>query len=253
MERSGWMLGMAKVCLFVIRDVSLCLSVSLVFVGWKIGLVFRLSDGTLVCPVADLVPRCCSSAEHDRGRGWGGTKSKKKVVGSGFVVLAHARYEGQGIQGNKMTIEKLAEEIRVAFPNVPQKTFTSGFIIFHFPAPYMFVPPIRDANCGSPILFPRILPETAASTKSNGAPETRATTRERRPRPAGGTREVTRRAVEVGTRWLVERANPRRSAPRWTRPKRKRTLSCEGKRRSFVCWRRRGPRVGATRAQRRSC
>ena len=74
MERSGWMLGMgmAKVCLFVIRDVSLCLSVSLVFVGWKIGLVFRLSDGTLVwCPAVDLVPRCCSSAEHERGRGGG--------------------------------------------------------------------------------------------------------------------------------------------------------------------------------------
>ena len=81
MERSGWMLGMAKVCLFVIRDVSLCLSVSLVFVGWKIGLVFRLSDGTLVCPVADLVPRCCSSAEHDRGRGWGGNQKQKKSCG----------------------------------------------------------------------------------------------------------------------------------------------------------------------------
>merc|ERR1711970_1669104 len=48
-----------------------------------------------------------------------------------------------------------------------------------------------------------------------------------------------RRGVEnVGsTRWLAQRANPRRSAPRWTRPTRKRTLSGEGKRRSFVCWR----------------
>ena len=84
--------------MFVIRDVSLCLSVSLVFVGWKIGLVFRLSDGTLVCPEADLVLSCCSSAENDRGREEREEyqKQKKKVVGSGVVVLAHARYEGQG-------------------------------------------------------------------------------------------------------------------------------------------------------------
>ena len=74
------------------------LSVSVVFVGWKIGLVFRLSDGTQVwCPVVDLVPRCCSSAEHDRGREGVEYQKQKKVVGSGVVVLAHARYEGQGI------------------------------------------------------------------------------------------------------------------------------------------------------------
>ena len=80
--------------MFVIRE---SLSVSLVFVGWKIGLVFRLSDGTQVwCPVVDLVPRCCSSAEHDRGREGVEYQKQKKVVGSGVVVLAHARYEGQG-------------------------------------------------------------------------------------------------------------------------------------------------------------
>ena len=56
------------------------------------------------------------------------------------------------------------------------------------------------------------------------------------------------------TGWLAERSRPpRRSAPRWTRPKRKRTLSCEGKRRSYVCWRGRERRGRATRAQRRSC
>ena len=88
MERSGWMLGMgmAKVCLFVIRDVSLCLSVSLVFVGWKIGLVFRLSDGTLVCPVADLVPLCCSRVQRTSVEGE--PKAKKKVVGSGVVCCS---------------------------------------------------------------------------------------------------------------------------------------------------------------------
>ena len=38
------------------------------FCWLEVGLVFRLSDGTLVCPEADLVLSCCSSAENDRGR-----------------------------------------------------------------------------------------------------------------------------------------------------------------------------------------
>ena len=58
------------------------------------------SLGTLwwCAPLPDLVPRCCTSAENERGR-WGeeNQKQKKKVVGSGVVVLAHARCdEGQG-------------------------------------------------------------------------------------------------------------------------------------------------------------
>ena len=65
------------------------LSVSVVFVGWKIGLVFRLSDGTLVCPVADLVPRCCSRVPRTsvEGKG-GGYQKQKKVVGSGVVCCS---------------------------------------------------------------------------------------------------------------------------------------------------------------------
>ena len=54
------------------RCLSVSLCVSLVFVGWKIGLVFRLSDGTLVCPVADLVPRCCSRVPRTSVEGMGG-------------------------------------------------------------------------------------------------------------------------------------------------------------------------------------
>ena len=79
----GW-LKFAKVSLFVIREEPRCLSVSLClprFCWLEVGPVFRLSDGTLVCPVVDLVPRCCTSAEHDCGKG---RKPKaKKVVGSG--------------------------------------------------------------------------------------------------------------------------------------------------------------------------
>ena len=114
------------------------------------------------------------------------------------------------------------------------------FSNIHFPAPYIFVPPIRDAICGSPILsreffFPKPPPRTKVTAHS----------RERRhergdPDQLGGTREVTRRAVEVGTRWLTDRANPRRSAPRWTRPKRKRTVSCDGGRSSCSWTRTRG-------------
>ena len=68
--------------------------------------------------------------------------------------------------------------------------------------------------------------------------EPRQQRRERQPRRPAGERWGWR-AVVVGTGdgvgstgWLAERGNPRRSAPRWTK---KRTLSCEGRRRSFVC------------------
>ena len=54
-----------------------------------------------------------------------------------------------------------------------------------------------------------------------------------------GALEIARATVKTytgdgaeSTGWLAERGNPRRSALRRTRPKRKRTLSCEGKRRS---------------------
>ena len=75
---------------------SLC--VSLDFVGWKIGLVFRLSDGTLVwCPVADNLSLVVVRVPSTIVEGDGGENQKqKKVVGSGVVVLAHARREGQG-------------------------------------------------------------------------------------------------------------------------------------------------------------
>ena len=81
-------------------------------------------------------------------------------------------------------------------------------------------------------------------------------TREATPTTSGGTREVTRRALVVGTGdgaestgWLAERGNPRRSAPRWTRPTRKKTLSCESGRGSYVCWRRRARTSPSLRAR----
>ena len=83
------MLGMAKVCLtlFVCNPrvtLSVSVSVSFLLAGGRsptVGLVFRISDGTLVCLVTDLVPRCCSSAEHERGREGGGNQKQKKSCG----------------------------------------------------------------------------------------------------------------------------------------------------------------------------
>ena len=43
----------------------------------------------VVCPVADLVPRCCTSAENERGRGVEeNQKQKKKSCGFRGCVLA---------------------------------------------------------------------------------------------------------------------------------------------------------------------
>ena len=143
------------VCLFVIRE---SLSVSLVFVGWKIGLVFRLSDGTQVwCPVVDLVPRCCSSAENERGRGGGGTKRKKKLWVQGLFV-ARARCEGQG--------NMLLCTSTVATVSARKKTHHNGTMVrgkvpqirnrySHFPAPYIFVPPFATRIAGRPFFFPK--------------------------------------------------------------------------------------------------
>ena len=120
----------------------------------------------------------------------GKPKAKKKVVGSGVVVLAHARYEGQGMMIKLKWEEKTI--LLLSFKNIRSLL---SWTHSHFPAQYLFVPPIRDAICGSPFLFPRILlPETAARKIT---PSETLRDRERPTPTSGGTRGVTRRAVVV--------------------------------------------------------